>query len=73
MGKIGIRDEEKSGSGVNIPDHFCKSLETVFKAKQLKFCDEVPRSGFRNLFDPRSGIEKFGSWINTQDPQHWRK
>jgi hypothetical protein len=43
--------------------HFFKSLETVFKAKQLKFFDAV--SGFRNLFDPGSGMEKFGSWLNT--------
>ncbi len=33
---------------MNIPDHFFKSLETVFMAKQLKFFDEVP--------DPGSGI-----------------
>ncbi len=25
----------------------------------------------RNLFDPGSGIEKFGSGINIPDPQHW--
>ncbi len=25
----------------------------------------------RNLFDPVSGMEKFGSGINIPDPQHW--
>jgi hypothetical protein len=25
---------EKSGSGMNIPDHFSESLETVFRVKQ---------------------------------------
>jgi hypothetical protein len=28
-------------------------------------------SGSRNLFDPRSRMEKFGSGINIPDPQHW--
>jgi hypothetical protein len=33
----GIRDGgKKSGSGMNIPDHFSESLETVFMAKKLK-------------------------------------
>jgi hypothetical protein len=28
-----IRDGKKSGSGMNIPDHFSESLETFFRAK----------------------------------------
>ncbi len=28
--------EKKSGSGMNIPDNFSKSLETVFRAKNSK-------------------------------------
>ena len=28
-------------------------------------------SGIRNLFDPVSGMEKFGSGINISDVQHW--
>jgi hypothetical protein len=28
-------------------------------------------SWIRNLLDPGSGIEKFGSVINIPDPQHW--
>jgi hypothetical protein len=27
----------------------------------------------RNLFEPGSGMEKFGSGINIPDPQHWKK
>jgi hypothetical protein len=43
-----IRDGEKSGSGMNIPDHLPGSLETVFVLKILKFFDADP--------DPGSGI-----------------
>jgi hypothetical protein len=32
----GIRDGKKSGSGMNIPDHFSESLETVFRAKDTQ-------------------------------------
>ncbi len=32
----GIRDGEKSGSGMNIPDNFFESFETVFRANSLK-------------------------------------
>jgi hypothetical protein len=56
---------EKSGSGMNIPDHFSESLETVLVRKILKLFDPV----IRNLFDPGSGKEKFGSGINIPD-QH---
>jgi hypothetical protein len=27
----------------------------------------------RSLFDPGSGMEKFGSGINIPDPPHWNK
>jgi hypothetical protein len=30
---------EKTGSGINIPDIFSESLDTVFRAKILKFLD----------------------------------
>jgi hypothetical protein len=54
-----IRDEKKSGSGMNIQDHFYESLETVFGLKILKFFDADPELGVRNLFDPGSRMEKF--------------
>jgi hypothetical protein len=34
------------GSGMNIPDHFSESLETVFGLKTLKFFDADQDSGF---------------------------
>jgi hypothetical protein len=34
--------EKISGSGVNIPDQFFESLETVIRAKILKFLDADP-------------------------------
>jgi hypothetical protein len=57
--------EKKSGSGVNIPDHFSDSLETVFRAKNIYSLMRI-----RNLFDVGSGMENFGSRINIPDPQH---
>jgi hypothetical protein len=30
--------------------------------------DPDPMSGFRNLFDPGSGMEKFGFWILDKHP-----
>jgi hypothetical protein len=39
------------GSGINIPNHFPESSETVFWVKNT-LCG----SGIRNLFDPGSGI-----------------
>jgi hypothetical protein len=32
-GKIWIRDGEKSGSGMKIPDNYSESLETVYRVK----------------------------------------
>jgi hypothetical protein len=42
---------KKSGSGMNISDHFSKSLETVFVVKMPEFFDADP--------DPGSGIDPF--------------
>jgi hypothetical protein len=65
--RIRSRDGKKSGSGsgMNIPDHFYKSLKTVIGFKYLKSLMRI-----RNLFFPGSGMEKFGSGINIPDPQH---
>jgi hypothetical protein len=54
---------------MNIPDHISESLGKIFVVRILKswFGSE---SGIRNLFDPGSGMEKFGSGINIPDPQH---
>jgi hypothetical protein len=48
----GMEKNSYPGSGMHIPDHFFESLETVFR---------VSGAGLRNLFDPGSGMEKFGS------------
>jgi hypothetical protein len=42
---IRIRIGKKSGSGINIPDHFSEILGTVFGLKILKFFDADPGSG----------------------------
>jgi hypothetical protein len=39
---IRIRDDKKSGSGINIQDIVSKSLETVFGLKILKYFDANP-------------------------------
>jgi hypothetical protein len=39
--KIRIRD---SGSGMNTPDHFFESLETIIGLKILKFFDADPEA-----------------------------
>jgi hypothetical protein len=44
---------------MNIPDHIFES----FGLKILKFCYGGSGSGIRNLFDPGSGMERFGSGI----------
>jgi hypothetical protein len=70
MGWVKNQDPDP-GSGIIIPDHISESLETIFGLKILKFFDEEdPDSGVRNLIDPGSGIEKFGSGISIPDPQH---
>jgi hypothetical protein len=65
MGKKSI-----TGSGMNIPDYFSESVESIFGLKILKFF-------YADHFDPGSGMEKFGSGINKfgsginiPDPQH---
>jgi hypothetical protein len=55
--------EKKSGSGMNIPDHFSESLETVLGLKIFNFFDADP---IWNLFDPRAGIRKLK--IRIRDP-----
>jgi hypothetical protein len=70
----GIRDGEKNqdpGPGINIPDNFSESLETVFRVKILKVFndDPDPGSGIFFTLDPGSRMEKFGSRINI-DSQH---
>jgi hypothetical protein len=51
-------------SGMIILDHFSESLWTVFRAKSttILWCG----SGIRNLFDPGSGREIFGSLIRDK-------
>jgi hypothetical protein len=54
---------KKSGSGMDILDHFSESLETVFRAKVTRPTSGAG-SGIHNLIDPESGMEK----IRIQDP-----
>jgi hypothetical protein len=58
---------------MNILDHISESLETIFWVKTLKISDAYadPDPGSGHLFDPGSGIEKFGSGINIPDAQPW--
>jgi hypothetical protein len=42
-----------------------ESLETIFGLKILNFLMRI-----RSLFDPGSGMEKFGSGINIPSPQY---
>ncbi len=58
----GIRKGKKSGFGMNIPDHFSESLETVFRVINTKILWYGS--------DPGSEMEKLGSGINIPDPQH---
>jgi hypothetical protein len=60
-------------SGMNIPDHFSGSFETVLMLKMLKFFDVDPDPGYGVFLtlDPGFGLEKFRSGINIPDPQHW--
>jgi hypothetical protein len=53
---------------MNIPvhfNHFTESLETVFRVKNTY---SYLRIRFRNLFEPGSGMEKFGSGIRYKHP-----
>jgi hypothetical protein len=53
---------------VNILDHISESLKTIFWVKILKFFDADADPGFRNCFDPGSGMEKCSSGIW----EHWQ-
>jgi hypothetical protein len=57
-------DGKKSGSGMNIPDNFSESLETVSRVKILKFFDVDldPGSGIFATLNSGSGIE---IWIRN--------
>jgi hypothetical protein len=55
-------------SGMNIPDHNFKSLETNFGLK-IKYLNSLMRiSGIFLTMDP--GFGNLGSGINISDPQH---
>jgi hypothetical protein len=43
---------KKSGSGMNNPDHFSESLETIFWVKILKFFDADPGRKKTRIRDP---------------------
>ncbi len=59
---------KKSGSGMNIPDNFSESFETIFWVKILKFIDTDPESGIFLILYPGSGMEKLGSGIRDKQP-----
>ncbi len=63
----------KSGSGMNIPDHFFDSLETVFWVRILRIfdADPDPGSGIFLTLDPGWTNSAPGSGINIPDPHHW--
>jgi hypothetical protein len=58
--KMWTRDEH--------PRSFVRELRNSFRVKNTKML--LNGSGIRNLFDPGSGMEIFGSGINIPDPQH---
>jgi hypothetical protein len=60
--------KSRSGSGMNIQDHISGSSETIFWVKS--YLISLMRIRIRELFDPGSGMEKLGSGIKTQDPEH---
>ncbi len=57
-----------SGSGMNIPDHISKSLETIFRVKNTWILWWGSGSGIFFTLDPVSGMEKFGSGIRDKHP-----
>jgi hypothetical protein len=57
--KIRIPDEH--------PEHISESIETIFWVKILDIYSFM-RIRIRTIFDPGSGMEKFGSGINIPDP-----
>jgi hypothetical protein len=70
--KISVADPDP-GSGIEkkirIRDHFSESLETVFTfTVGLKILNSSMRIWIRDLVDPGSGMEKFGSGIRSKHP-----
>jgi hypothetical protein len=61
---------KKSESGMNIPDHFSQSLETVLVLKILKFFDADPGFEIFLTRDPGWKNSDPGFGINFPDPQH---
>jgi hypothetical protein len=53
------------GSGINIPDNFSESLETVF---WLIILNSLMQIQIRYFFYPGSGMEKLGSGIRQKNP-----
>jgi hypothetical protein len=60
----------RSGSEMNISDHTSESLKPIFWVKKTYILSRGSESGIRNLFDPESGVENFGSRINIPNPKH---
>ncbi len=62
-----------TGSGMGDPDPGWTSRFIIFWVKNIwiLWCGSGLRSGIWNLFDPGSGMEKFGSGIRISDPQRW--
>jgi hypothetical protein len=65
-----IKKEQCCGSrsGMKIPDHISKSLETIFWVKILKLFGADRDPGIFLTLDP--GWKKFGSGIYIPDKQH---
>jgi hypothetical protein len=51
---------------MSIRDHFSESLEKLFWVTNTHPRNSVTRIRSRDLFDPGSGMEKFGSWIQSK-------
>jgi hypothetical protein len=66
MGKKNQDPDPRCSSRIIFP----RAWKQLFELKTLKFFDADPDPGIRNLFDPGSGMEKFGSGINIPDQQH---
>jgi hypothetical protein len=62
---MGKNQDPDPGTGMNIPDHFSGSLETIFWAKILKFFNADPESG---IFLTKIRDGKI--WIRDPDPKH---
>jgi hypothetical protein len=62
-----IRDDNKSGSGKNIPDYISKNLETIFGLKYLNSLMRIPGSFRPWIRDPGWKNSDSGSGINMPD------